>query len=127
MLPVSVGIAYFVTKQVDFADPVIRLMAGKSSLIGNAIACGLTIVLAVVVIGSIVRAIRDRVTRNRPFLLTVDRILGTGLGLTEAAILMLCICWSVVLVVPQANATQALRPADPGSIQTTGIIITQGS
>lgn len=125
MLPVSIGIAYLVTSQVDFADPVIRLMGGKSSLIGNVIACGLAIVLAVVVVGSIVRAVRDRLTRNRPFLLTVDRSLGAGLGLAEAGIVMLCLCWSAVLVAPQAKATQALRPADTDSFQhvlTTGLI-----
>lgn len=125
MLPVSVGLVYLVTSQVDFADPVIRLMAGKSSLIGNAIACGLAVVLTVVIVGSIVKTVRDRLARNRPFLLTADRLLGAGLGLTEAAIVMLCLCWSVVLVVPQANATQALRPADPGSMQhvlATGLI-----
>lgn len=125
MLPVSVGIAYLVTSQVDFADPVIRLMGGKSSLIGNAIACGLAIVLTVVVVGSIVRAVRDRLTRSRPFLLTIDRFLGAGLGLTEAGIVMLCLCWSVVLVAPQAKATQALRPADTDSFQhvlTAGLL-----
>ncbi len=117
MLPVTVGIAYLVTSQVDFADPVIRLMGGKSSLIGNVIACGLAVVLTVAIVGSIVRAVRDRLTRRRPFLLTIDRLLGAGFGLAEAAIVMLCVCWSVVLVEPQVRATQALRPADTDSFQ----------
>ncbi len=115
MLPVTVGIAYLVTSQVDFADPAIRLIGGKSSLIGNVIACVLAVVLTVAIVGSIVRAVRDRLTRSRPFLLTIDRLLGAGFGLAEAAIVMLCICWSVVLVEPQARGTQALRPADTDS------------
>jgi len=125
MLPVMVGITYWVTSQVDFADPVIRLMGGRSSFIGNAVACGLAIVLTVVVVGGIVRIVRERLTRRRPFLLTVDRFLGASFGLAEAAIVMLSLCWSVVLVEPQAKATQALRPADTDSFQhilTAGIL-----
>lgn len=126
MLPVTVGVAYFVTSQIDFADPVIRLMGGKSSLIGNTIACGFAVVLAVVVVGRIVRAARDRITRNRPSLLTLDRFLGVGFGLAEATLLMLCVCWSVVLLAPQIKATNAMRPPpDVNSFQhqvTAGLL-----
>jgi len=117
MLPLMVGMTYLVTSQVDFADPVIRLMAGRSSIIGNTIACGLAVILTVVVVGGIVRVVRDRLTRSRPLLLTADRLLGAGFGLAEAAIVMLSVCWSVVLVEPQAKATQALRPTDTESFQ----------
>ena len=107
MLPVSIGIVYLLARQVAFADPVIRLMAGKSSVIGNGIACGLAIVLTLMVVGKIVRMLLDRIARKHQLLLTADRVFGTILGLAEGAFVVLCLCWTAVLLEPQARAMQA--------------------
>lgn len=116
MLPITVGILYLVSIQPDFADPVIRAMTGKSSTIGNWIACGVAVALTLIIARSIVGAVQHRMVTGRPVVRAANNMFGTGIGLAEGAFAMLCLCWATVLVEPQARTVRDHPNAPPDSI-----------
>ncbi len=104
MLPASVGTLALLASHPDFADPLVKMVAGESSAIGNGLACAATFVLAMLAAGTAVRIIRNRFIMKRPILRATDRLFGTSIGGAEGVLILLTICWTAVLVEPQARS-----------------------
>ena len=103
MLPVSVGALCLLCAKPDFADPLIRLVGGQSSSVGNGIACVLAFIIVMTIASIVVRVVRKRVILKKPFLRATDRFFGTGIGLAEGAFIVLSVCWAALIVKPQAQ------------------------
>ncbi len=104
MLPLTVGLLIFFSARPDFADPLVQMIAGKPSVLGNMFACGMTMVAAYLIVGALVRTVRNRVILRRASLTAADRFLGTAVGMAEGAALTLVLCWMSVLVEPQMRS-----------------------
>ena len=117
MLIVTTGILFAVVSQPNFADPIVRGILGRSSVVGDQIACAAAIILSWLITGYTTKRIRRRLVRGRPTVLATDRFFGTGLGLAEGAFLVLCLSWAVDLVEPHVVAANARRNPAPTSFQ----------
>lgn len=117
MLPASLGMFVLLASYPNFADPVVKMMAGKSSSLGNGLACVAAFVLAMLAAGTLVRVIRNRIIMKRPLLRATDRLFGTTIGGAEGALILLTICWTAVLVEPQARSILREPSIEAGSVQ----------
>lgn len=104
MLPLTVGLLIFFSARPDFADPLVQMITGKSSVLGNMFACGITMVAAYLIVGALLRLVRNRVIQRRASLTAADRFIGTTVGIAEGAALTLVLCWMSVLVEPQMRS-----------------------
>jgi len=117
MLPASLGMLVLLASHPGFADPLIKMVAGKSSELGNGLACVAAFVLAMLAAGTVVRVIRNRIIMKRPFLRATDRLFGTTLGAAEGALILLTICWTAVLVEPHTRSILEEPSIEAGSVQ----------
>ncbi|HWL92406.1 MAG TPA: CvpA family protein [Phycisphaerae bacterium] len=117
MLPLTIVMVVLLAAKPDFADAAVQMIAGKSSPLGNLLACGLVMVVTFLVAGAFVRMARNRVILKRSFLTWADRTFGMGLGLAEGALTMLVLCWMSVLVEPQMLSLRMNENTAPGSIR----------
>ncbi len=103
MLPASVGMLVLLATYPNFADPVVKMVAGESSGLGNGLACVAAFVLAMVAAGTVVRVVRDRIVMTRPILRAPDGFFGTTIGAAGGGLILLAICWTAVIAEPHAR------------------------
>lgn len=104
MLPVTIALMVLVSTRPDFAAPAIKLLnGGQPSTVGNVIACGLAVLLTMIVTTTVVRKVREKVILKRPILRGTDRLTGTSIGALEGGLVVLALCWSAALLGPQAR------------------------
>lgn len=116
MLPLTVGALFLLAAKPDFADPVVKSIAGHSSVPGNMMACGLVMVVSFLVSGALVKYVRNRVIVKRPVLLGADRFVGTSVGLAEGGLVTLAMCWVAIMAEPQMLRLKS----NPGTAPGTG-------
>lgn len=117
MLGVSVGVLYAAFSYPNFADPVVKAITGSSSGLASGIITVLVVVLTLVIAGMLVKRFRQRHIASRPVMLGVDRLMGTGVGLTEGAFIVLSLCWVAVMIQPHARLVRDHQNITPDSIR----------
>lgn len=117
MLPVTFVVLFLVSRNPGFADPIVKATFGQSSSLANGIVCVITVVLTLVVVGFMVKLIRNRFIMKRPLMRGADRFFGTTVGLAEGAFTMILLCWAVVLLEPQARVVRDHPNRSTESIQ----------
>lgn len=117
MIPASLGMFVLLASYPSFAEPLVKMVAGKSTDLGNGLACVVAFLAAMLAAGAIVRVIRNRIIMKRPILRATDRLFGTTLGTAEGGLILLAICWTAVLVEPQARTILKQPATEAGSVQ----------
>ena len=116
MLAVTILMFAFVSGYAHVFAPVTRTAGGSSAGLNFLISLAVAIV-GLVVAGFIVRRIRNRVILRRPILVVIDRFVGAGVGMAEAALVVLTVCWTTVEIAPHAAAVRDQRSVTVGSFR----------
>jgi hypothetical protein len=125
MLLVTVGVLYFVCAYPTFADPLVQRVVGASSgVVSGLITVGVAIIMYLVANRAVAR-FRGRHIANRTGRLRLDRLVGTTIGFAEGAIVVLSICWTAVMVRPNALAARDRvdSSVDPSQRQTAAAVV----
>lgn len=102
MLPVTMGIAYIAVTRPEMPSAWFTTVTGKTSELGGMIVGIVCAMLAVLLASFLAQTVRRRVIVRQRFLLGMDRVFGTVVGLAEGAFFVLCLCWTAALLQPQA-------------------------
>lgn len=104
---------------VNYADsfaPLTRTAAGSGGGLNYLIAAGVA-GIGLVFAGWIVKRIRGRVILKRPILAGIDRFIGAGVGMAEAALVVLTICWTTIEIAPHAAVVRDHPDVQVGSFR----------
>lgn len=117
LLGVTVGLLYLVFSYPAFAEPLVRKFAGDSSGLVSGLITVAAAVVAYLISMSFISRFRRRHIANRVGRLRLDRVLGAGIGFVEGALIVLAVCWTVVMVRPQAALVLDRREVAVDSFQ----------
>lgn len=95
-------------------EGLFAMVFGSSGLTNRMISIGICGLLLVMLISVLLSIPIKRAMKNRPTWRRYDKLLGTGLGLFEGALLGVLLIWAVLVLEPMAAANLA-RARDPDS------------
>ncbi len=113
-LAATIGLLYIAAVALPAAGQSSSAGASSSgSGWGYVIFCAMAIIL-LLFIALVTRQIRRRIIVRRPFLRTIDRLLGMAVGFVEAALIPLAFCWTAVEARPHLTMLRDHSAAEVG-------------
>jgi len=101
----------------DLPAAISGAFGGASNVVAGYLAVGACVVMAIVISGALARRLRNRLVADRPVAEACDRMLGALVGLAEASLLLLAICWIVTMVRPFAARLVESQGPDSSAMQ----------
>ncbi len=116
MLVLTIVAFSLVINHADVLTPLTKTAAGASGGMNYLLAAGIA-VLGLIFGGWIVKGVRRRVILKRPVVAMLDRLAGAGVGLAEAALVVLTVCWTTAEVAPHAAVVRDHQDTQVGSVR----------
>jgi uncharacterized membrane protein required for colicin V production len=117
MIAATIGALYMVAVSSERAGAAIRAVTGAASEAWGYLATIAAAVAALLIVGVLVKSIRKRVILRHGVLRLADRLLGVAVGLVEAALVVLAICWTVVAIRPHTSLIRDHQATQVGSLR----------
>ncbi|MFQ5423983.1 MAG: CvpA family protein [Phycisphaerae bacterium] len=115
LFPVTVTAAYIGARHAGDAEPVVRILLGRSSLIGNYVAMAAAIAATLWAVRALVERFRRRYILPRSGRVALDRWAGGVIGLLQGSLVVLAFCWLISAVNPNIRTLAGTPPAPTGA------------